>query len=64
MQSFSIDHIIPVDQGGETIEENLALSCQGCNNHKYTKTEGYDMITHRMVSLYHPRRHHWMEGFL
>ncbi len=63
-QSFSIDHIIPVEQGGETIAENLALSCQGCNNHKYTKTEGHDTVTHRTVPLYHPRRHHWGEHFV
>ncbi len=41
-QAFSIDHIIPEEKGGETTSNNLALSCQGCNNHKYTKTEGYD----------------------
>ena len=63
-QTFSIDHIIPDEQGGEIIAENLALSCQGCNNHKYTKTEGYDPITHRMVPLYHPRRHSWNEHFV
>ncbi|MGE0083882.1 MAG: HNH endonuclease [Desulfococcaceae bacterium] len=34
MQSFSIEHIIPADKGGKTESENLALSCQGCNNHK------------------------------
>jgi 5-methylcytosine-specific restriction endonuclease McrA len=63
-QSFSLDHIIPVEKGGETTAENLALSCQGCNNHKYTKTEGYDTVTHQMVPLYHPRRHQWDEHFV
>ena len=37
-QSFSIEHIIPRHAGGETTLDNLALACQGCNNHKYTKT--------------------------
>jgi len=63
-QAFSIDHIIPVEKGGETTLENLALSCQGCNNHKYTKTEGYDGVTRQMVPLYNPRRHHWNEHFV
>ncbi len=56
MQSFSIEHIIPVDKGGKTELENLALACQGCNNHKYIKTEGYDPISRQIVPLYHPRQ--------
>lgn len=42
IQPFSIEHIIPKSQGGETTLDNLAFSCQGCNNHKYNKIEGYD----------------------
>jgi DNA-binding CsgD family transcriptional regulator len=41
-QSFSVEHIKPQSQGGKTTLDNLALACQGCNGHKYTKTEGYD----------------------
>ncbi len=63
-QAFSLDHIIPVEKGGKTALNNLALSCQGCNNHKYTKTEGYDAITHQMIPLYHPRKHQWNEHFV
>ncbi|GAK58104.1 HNH endonuclease [Candidatus Vecturithrix granuli] len=63
-QPFSVDHIIPVEKGGDTTSENLAFSCQGCNNHKYTKTEGYDTITHRMVPLYHPRSQQWDDHFV
>jgi 5-methylcytosine-specific restriction endonuclease McrA len=63
-QTFSIDHIIPVEKGGETTLDNLALSCQGCNNHKYTKTEGYDPVTHQTVPLYHPRQQQWDEHFI
>jgi hypothetical protein len=53
-QSFSVEHIIPRNKQGQTTLENLALSCQGCNNFKHTKTEGIDPITERVVSLYHP----------
>jgi len=63
-QKFSIDHIIPVEKDGKTVAENLALSCQGCNNHKYTKTEGHDAVTHSMVGLFHPRLHQWYEHFV
>lgn len=34
-QAFSIEHILPRVQGGATSLDNLALACQGCNNHKY-----------------------------
>lgn len=33
IQPFSIEHIIPRSIGGETVLDNLAFSCQGCNNH-------------------------------
>lgn len=37
IQPFSIEHIIPKSQGGETILDNLALACQGDKAHgKYT----------------------------
>ena len=62
-QSFSVEHIIPNSKGGKTEVENLALSCQGCNNHKYTKTEGYDAVSHQYVPLYHPRQQQWVEHF-
>jgi len=63
MQSFSIEHIIPADKGGKTELENLALSCQGCNNHKYNKTEGYDPVSRQVAPLYHPRQQKWSEHF-
>ncbi|HIE26650.1 TPA: HNH endonuclease [Candidatus Poribacteria bacterium] len=62
-QSFSVEHIIPQDKGGKTKVENLALSCQGCNNYKYTKTEGYDPVSHQYVPLYHPRQQQWGDHF-
>jgi len=40
IQSFSVEHIIPKSQGGKSTLDNLALACQGCNNHKYNKTAG------------------------
>ncbi|HLP91848.1 MAG TPA: HNH endonuclease signature motif containing protein [Nostocaceae cyanobacterium] len=62
-QSFSIDHIIPRNQGGKTTLDNLALACQGCNNHKYNKTESKDPVTGEVVSLYHPRQQQWSDHF-
>ncbi|HEY9668736.1 MAG TPA: HNH endonuclease signature motif containing protein [Coleofasciculaceae cyanobacterium] len=56
IQPFSIEHTIPRSAGGETVLDNLALSCQGCNNHKYNKTEGRDPVSGDTVPLYHPRK--------
>jgi HNH endonuclease len=58
-----IDHIHPVSRGGKTIAENLALSCQTCNNYKYTKTEALDPVTSQSVSLFHPCEMEWEEHF-
>ncbi len=44
-QAFSIEHITPQSKGGQTALDNLALACQGCNNHKYNKTKAADPIT-------------------
>jgi hypothetical protein len=64
MQPFSVEHIIPQSQGGQTKLDNLALSCQGCNNHKYTKTEGRDPVSGDIVPLFHPRRQRWRDHFV
>jgi hypothetical protein len=63
IQPFSIEHIIPRSAGGETVLDNLALSCQGCNNHKYNKIEGRDPVSGELVPLYHPRKQRWSEHF-
>jgi hypothetical protein len=63
MQSFSIEHIIPLSANGETIFENLALACQGCNNYKYNKTMGGNPVSRELVSLFHPRQQHWKDHF-
>ena len=63
-QPFSIEHILPVSKGGETTLGNLVLSCQGCNNHKYNKTEAYDAVSGETVSLFHPRGQVWLDHFV
>jgi hypothetical protein len=63
MQPFSAEHILPRQQGGTNTLDNLALSCQGCNNHKYTKTEWFDSINGNLVALFNPRKQNWSEHF-
>lgn len=63
-QSFSVEHISPYVKGGKTEPDNLALSCQGCNNHKHIRTDGIDPISGGIVPLYHPRQQKWSDHFI
>jgi hypothetical protein len=60
---FSVEHILARARGGPTTLDNLALACQGCNNHKYDKSDGVDPVNGRRAPLYHPRRDRWAEHF-
>ena len=62
-QTFSVEHILPRCRGGATTADNLAFACQGCNNHKYTKTSGIDPVSGAAVPLFHPRKQSWDEHF-
>jgi hypothetical protein len=62
-QSFSVEHILPVSRGGETILDNLALACPGCNGHKYTKIEAVDPADEALIPLYNPRTQRWWDHF-
>jgi hypothetical protein len=59
-----IDHIQPVSRGGQTLADNLALSCQTCNNYKYNKTKALDPATDQIVPLFHPRQMEWSAHFI
>jgi hypothetical protein len=63
MQPFSVEHIYPRSRGGDSSRGNLALSCQGCNNHKYNHTEATDPATGLAAPLFHPRRQRWRDHF-
>lgn len=60
---FSVDHILARARGGETIPENLAYACQGCNGKKSDKISGVDPLTGRKVKLFNPRRQRWLNHF-
>ena len=34
LEAMQGDHIIPWSQGGKTVEDNLQMLCQKCNNSK------------------------------
>lgn len=60
---FSVEHIVPRSRGGTDVLANLALSCQACNNRKYTIVEIVDPVTGETVPVYNPRRHYWHHHF-
>lgn len=62
-ESFSVEHIVPRSRGGSDDLSNLALSCQGCNNHKYNRIEAVDPASNVSVPLFNPRFDIWTEHF-
>src|SRR5688572_21486483 len=60
---WSVEHILPRARGGADREENLAVSCQGCNSHKQTQTSGHDRDTGEDTALYNPRTQAWEDHF-
>src|SRR5438105_14589683 len=62
-QSFSIEHIRPRSQQGKDSPGNLALSCQGCNNHKYDRLRFRDPVSKKDVRLFNTRRDRWADHF-
>ncbi len=62
-QRFSVEHVLPRARGGESTFENLALACQGCNNHKYNRVDALDPVSDQRAPLYSPRRDRWSDHF-
>ena len=62
-QTLSVDHLIPRQAGGKSSANNLALSCQGCNSHKASKTAATDPVTGSTVPLFNPRQQRWRDHF-
>jgi hypothetical protein len=60
---FEVEHIMPQAQGGETMEENLALSCRSCNLYKSDYVSAVDELTEQEVALFNPRRDFWRDHF-
>lgn len=58
-----VDHVIAVKHGGLTEEDNLALACLLCNQHKGSDIASLDPASGALVALYHPRRDVWGEHF-
>ena len=61
---FTIDHIIPLSQGGTNDSENLALACFHCNRYKSSHSTGVDPETGLSSGLFNPRLDTWNEHFI
>jgi hypothetical protein len=60
---FEVEHITPQSHGGETTEDNLALSCRSCNLYKSNHVSAADEQTGQQVALFNPRLDAWHEHF-
>jgi hypothetical protein len=59
-----MEHIIPIAAGGETTEDNLALSCFACNRRKWDRRSGLDPTGGSEHGLNSPRIDLWNEHFV
>jgi hypothetical protein len=57
------DHIIPIQHGGKTSAENLALACLRCNRRKGPNVGSFDPKTGALVPFFNPRSQIWVEHF-
>ncbi len=60
---FTIDHVIPLAEGGMDTLDNLALACFHCNRRKSTKQTAPDPETGEAISIFNPRRDSWATHF-
>jgi hypothetical protein len=57
------DHIIPIQHGGKTEAENLALACLRCNRRKGPNIGSLDPETGALVPFFNPRSQTWQDHF-
>lgn len=57
------DHIIPVQHGGASDVENLALACLRCNRYKGPNVGSFDPETAILTPFFNPRKQVWNEHF-
>ncbi|MEM0992457.1 MAG: HNH endonuclease [Bacteroidota bacterium] len=53
----------PLSKEGTNELDNLAYSCQGCNNHKFTSTHASDSFSKEEVLIFNPRIDEWADHF-
>ena len=61
--THQVDHVIAEKHGGQTVIENLALSCTVCNRRKGSDLSSLDPVTGTLVPLFNPRTQLWSTHF-
>ena len=64
LHKYEPDHIVPVQHGGVSDTENLALSCMRCNRFKGPNVGSFDTETGNLVPFFNPRKQQWDDHFL
>lgn len=62
--SFTIDHVIPLANGGTNDIENLALACFHCNRNKSSLSQATDPNSNALSDIYNPRQSSWADHFI
>lgn len=61
--TFHVDHVVPIAEGGQTTEANLALACVSCSLRKSARLTAVDPETDRKVNIFNPRKQVWADHF-
>ena len=61
--SHHIDHFIPLKHGGQSVSENLVLSCPECNRYKGSDLSAIDPVRKAITPLFNPRVQVWVVHF-
>ena len=61
---FTIDHFVPITEGGEDRPDNLALACFHCNRRKSDRQNAADTLNGHIVPLFNPRQDNWAQHFI
>lgn len=62
--AFTIDHVIPLTQGGDDSLDNLALACFHCNRRKGNLVSIKDLALGEDIPLFNPRRERRQDHFI
>ncbi len=63
LDTFTIDHILPLSEAGGDDLENLAFACHNCNNRKQNTISIMDPETEVRIPLFNPRIDRWYDHF-
>lgn len=61
--THEVDHVIAIKHDGQTVLENLALTCLHCNRHKGSDLTTFDPKSKDLVRLFNPRLQAWEDHF-